>query len=72
MLRKAGFLLALGLATLAADLRPAAAAGLSPNNPYRSFNITGYNYGSMQWERSHRGSYGGRRAYHGGWFFRRR
>lgn len=26
---------------------------ISRNNPYRSFNVTGYNYGSMQWELSH-------------------
>jgi hypothetical protein len=28
---------------------------ISPNNPYRSFNISGINYGSMQWEKEHRG-----------------
>jgi hypothetical protein len=27
---------------------------ISPKNPYRSFNISGINYGSMQWERAHR------------------
>jgi hypothetical protein len=26
---------------------------ISKNNPYKSFNITGINYGSMQWEREH-------------------
>ncbi|WP_437204874.1 hypothetical protein [Planctomicrobium sp. SH664] len=30
------------------------AAPISRNNPYRSFNISGINYGSMQWERAHR------------------
>ncbi len=25
----------------------------SPNNPFRSYNITGTNYGSQQWERQH-------------------
>ncbi|MAT71868.1 MAG: hypothetical protein CMJ58_20385 [Planctomycetaceae bacterium] len=27
---------------------------ISYNNPFRSFNIGGVNYGSMQWERQHR------------------
>ena len=31
-----------------ADARP-----ISRNNPYRSFNISGVNYGSMQWEIKH-------------------
>ena len=26
---------------------------ISKNNPYRSFNISGINYGSLNWERSH-------------------
>ena len=34
------------------DVRPAD-AGLSRRNPYRSFNVSGYNYGSTQWELSH-------------------
>ena len=34
----------------------AAAAVVSPRNPYRSFNISGINYGSMQWEKTHRRS----------------
>ena len=29
------------------------ATSISRNNPYRSFNLSGYNYGSTQWERSH-------------------
>lgn len=29
------------------------AAQINPRNPYRSFNISGINYGSMQWEREH-------------------
>jgi hypothetical protein len=28
------------------------AAAVSPRNPYRSFNLSGINYGSMQWERA--------------------
>jgi len=27
---------------------------VSPQNPYRSFNLSGINYGSMQWERAQR------------------
>jgi hypothetical protein len=30
------------------------AQAVSPRNPYRTFNLSGINYGSMQWERSHR------------------
>jgi hypothetical protein len=26
---------------------------ISRNNPYRSFNTSGVNYGSMQWEKQH-------------------
>ena len=53
------------------DVRPVEAAPrLSPNNPYRSFNISGVNYGSMQWEQSHRGT--SMRARRSGLFFRRR
>jgi hypothetical protein len=29
-------------------------AQISRNNPYRSFNLTGVNYGSMQWEAKHK------------------
>jgi hypothetical protein len=30
------------------------AKAVSPRNPYRSFNLSGINYGSMQWERAQR------------------
>lgn len=30
------------------------ARAVSPRNPYRSFNLSGINYGSMQWERAQR------------------
>lgn len=30
------------------------AEAVSPRNPYRSFNLSGINYGSMQWERAQR------------------
>lgn len=29
---------------------------ISPQNPYRSFNLSGINYGSMRWEQQHRQS----------------
>ncbi len=50
--------LALLVIVVAATADMAAAQPISRNNPYRSFNITGINYGSMQWERDHRGSSG--------------
>jgi hypothetical protein len=50
----------------------ATAAPISLNNPYRSFNLTGVNYASVQWQRSH--PQPRMRATHsGGWrLFRRR
>ena len=30
------------------------ALAISPQNPYRTFNLSGINYGSMQWERAQR------------------
>lgn len=35
-------------------LAQGADAQISRNNPYRSFNLTGVNYGSMQWEAKHK------------------
>lgn len=46
----------LGLFAVAAVIGMSAssdAARISRNNPYRSFNISGINYGSMNWERTH-------------------
>ena len=34
------------------DVRSAPAQQISPQNPFRSYNISGINYGSQQWERS--------------------
>ena len=42
-------LFAVALALLAAP-----AQAISPQNPYRTFNLSGINYGSMQWERDQR------------------
>jgi hypothetical protein len=71
MLRRIALVLAVAGAVCACDARLADAGPVSTRNPYRSFNITGVNYGSMQWERSNgRASRGGAR--YGGLFFRRR
>ena len=42
--------LALLAAALLVPARPAEA--VSPRNPYSSFNLSGVNYGAMQWERA--------------------
>ncbi len=33
---------------------PRAEAAISRQNPFRSFNVGGVNYGSQKWERQHR------------------
>ena len=52
MPRCARLLVCLIAAALALPTAPAFA--ISPQNPYRSFNLSGINYGSMQWERAQR------------------
>lgn len=47
-LKSVAMLLVLSAASLAEG------GQISRNNPYRSFNISGINYGSQQWEREHR------------------
>ena len=42
----------LAVAVVAAGERSASAR--SPRNPYSSFNLSGVNYGAMQWERAQR------------------
>ncbi|SFI09491.1 hypothetical protein [Planctomicrobium piriforme] len=46
---------ALGLLALLVGLigSRAEAIEISPNNPYRNYNLTGINYASVQWEREH-------------------
>ena len=46
------FVAAIAMFAVPADVR-AGGITLSKNNPYKSFNISGINYGSMQWEREH-------------------
>jgi hypothetical protein len=73
MLRKLAILLSLAVALFVVDVRSTAAAPVSTRNPYRSFNISGVNYGSMRWERRH-GGRSWRAASHrgGGLLYRRR
>jgi hypothetical protein len=52
MLQK--IILGLFVVAATAGLASTSSAGpISKNNPYRSFNISGINYGSMNWERTH-------------------
>ena len=45
--------LAVAVVAIVASLAVAdPALAVSPRNPYRSFNLSGINYGSMQWERA--------------------
>lgn len=44
--------LALVVALVAFVAMPRLAEARSPRNPYSSFNLSGLNYGSMQWERA--------------------
>jgi hypothetical protein len=46
----------LGLAVGLMTVRHSEGAVVSARNPYRSFNISGINYASMQWEKQHRKS----------------
>jgi hypothetical protein len=49
-------------ALMASSSSTATAAPISRNNPYRSFNITGINNASLQWERMHRQVHGQSRS----------
>ena len=50
------YAIALAAFVAIAAFSTASEAQISRNNPYRSFNLTGVNYASMQWERNHRRS----------------
>ena len=71
MIRKLVLTLLVLSATISFDLPSTDAAPISSRNPYRSFNLSGVNYGSVRWEQSH-----GRRGHayvdHRGMLFRRR
>jgi hypothetical protein len=47
-------LFALACGAVLALASAAEARAVSPRNPYRSFNLSGLNYGSMQWEKAQR------------------
>lgn len=51
-MRRARCLLLCAAATAAIGLASDRAWAVSPRNPYSSFNLSGINYGSMQWERA--------------------
>jgi hypothetical protein len=53
-MRLARQLLVFVVATVALVAAAPDAQAISPRNPYRSFNLSGVNYGSMQWERAQR------------------
>ena len=53
MSRTIALSLGLLLAILLFGVRSVEAGPISNNNPYRSFNISGVNYASMQWERKY-------------------
>lgn len=54
--------LAFGLALLFLPASEAQAAK-KPQNPYSSFNLSGINYGSQQWQKSQSKSSSSRRTY---------
>lgn len=41
-------------ALIACGSAPAHAQPISRDNPFRSYNLSGVNYGSQQWERDHK------------------
>ena len=44
----------IAIVTLGITTQSRSALAISPRNPYRSFNLSGVNYGSMRWERTQR------------------
>lgn len=65
----------LGLVVVAAAVGSASTSSagvISKNNPYRSFNISGINYGSMNWERTQGNRQSSRSYRSNGGFFRGR
>lgn len=56
-MRRSTFLALLLVAAIGSvTAQPAAAITIRRNNPFRSFNTSGVNYGSMRWEKTHRHS----------------
>ena len=50
-----GLLAALGVGIAMMGTTLADSPRISRQNPYRTFNLSGRNYGSVRWERQHRG-----------------
>lgn len=74
MIRTSALSILFLFAILPFSARSVEAGLISNNNPYRSFNISGVNYASMQWEKKHgnkasKNWSGGRSS--GRWFRRR-
>jgi hypothetical protein len=53
MFRTLIFATAVAAIAILAAASDSTAITISRNNPYRSFNLSGVNYGSVQWEKSH-------------------
>lgn len=52
---RSGCLFVIAIATgLAVAISAGEAEAISPRNPYRTFNLSGVNYGSMRWEQAQR------------------
>lgn len=67
------FILGLFVVAATAGLSANCDAGMiSKNNPYRSFNISGINYGSQNWERTHGNRSSSRNFRSSGSYFRGR
>lgn len=59
MFRRILIALLFAAAIAAVDLPRAEAIPISRNNPFRTYNLGGVNYGSEQWERARRAKSGG-------------
>mgnify|MGYP007037857893 CR=1 FL=1 len=71
-LRNGLIIAAMASACLITAAPDAPAASRRPQNPYSSFNISGINYGSQQWQKSQSKSRSSspRRSFFGGFRFR--
>ncbi len=62
-IQQAAFSFAIAFMLAAGSLPSAQAQVISRNNPYRSFNVSGINYGSVQWQKAHGGFGSSQRSY---------
>jgi len=58
MFRSVGGFLIVAVGFCAGGASPAQAQQISPQNPFRSYNLSGVNYASQQWERDRARSQG--------------